>query len=99
MIFAPGTLLALQFRIVLPGRGDKHLHTMKQIAARMCEQFQYIVQLGRITSSCLQDGQEVVKPVPPKWRVQCPCTSLHPVPIALKRIDLAIVSQQAQRLR
>ncbi len=98
MVFAPCTLVARHFNIVFPGWWNKHLHTMEQVATGMCEQFQHVIQLGRITSSFLQDGQEMMDSISPIWRTQCRFTGLHPVPIALQRIDFAIMGQQPHRL-
>src|SRR5260221_14572031 len=68
MVFAPCTLVARHFNIVFPGWWNKHLHTMEQVATGMCEQFQHVIQLGRITSSFLQDGQEMMDSISPIWR-------------------------------
>ncbi len=98
MVFTPGTPGAFQLGIVLPGRGNEHLHAVQQVTARKREQFQDIVQLGRVTSSWLNDWQEIVESAAPMRREQRRFACLHPVAIALDGIYLAIVCQQPQGL-
>src|SRR6266571_34269 len=65
MVFAPGTLCTLQRGIVLPGRGNEHLHAVQQVATRTCQQFKYVVQFGRIAPSLLDDRKKITKIVVP----------------------------------
>ena len=99
MVFTPCALLAIQRRILLPGRRDQHLHTLQQVTPGRCQQFQHIIELRGIASSFLHDRQEIAEFTYPKRREQSALARLHPVTIALERIDLPIVSKQTHRLR
>src|SRR5690348_10573976 len=97
MILAPCSLSCIQFGIFFPGGRYQHLHTVQQVTSRVAKQLQCIVELSRIATTWLYNGQEVLYSLSPQWRVQATLTRLHPVPITLKRIDFTVVGKQSHR--
>ena len=99
MIFVKIPLLFAHLPGVFPGFRHQHHHCVRKRAPRKVEQFERIVENGRIADALGQDGQQLLHIVAEEFRFEQRLAGVHPVEIAPKRIDLAIVAQKAKRLR
>ncbi len=86
-------------RIVVPGFRDQHHHGMAERVAAGHQQFQRIVEAGGIRDAVGDQRPELRQVVTQHFRLQRLATCCHPVDVAACGVDLAIVTDQAERVR
>ncbi len=85
--------------VVLPRLRDHHQHAVRQRPAAEVEQLQDLVEGGRVGGVRGADGEDAVQhAVAEGVRRQLGLAGLHPVPVALDRVDLAVVRDEAVRV-
>ncbi len=85
----------LELGVSLPGLGNEHGQRVPNVPAAADEQLEDVVQHRRVRAARVDHGREqgvVVRAEPALARV-------HPVHVPLDRVDLAVVAEQAERLR
>ena len=85
-------------RMVLPRLGHQHHHALGKGAAGMEQQFQGVVQGGRVAAAGRADRTELGHRAAAGAIPQERFTGAHPVDVAAKRVDFAVVAQIAERL-
>jgi len=86
-------------RVLLPGFGDHHHHRVGQRVARHRQQFQAVVEAGRVRLSFVNERPELAEVFLEHWRGHHALARTHPVEVALDRIDLAVVRDHPVRVR
>ncbi len=85
--------------IALPSRRDEHKHRVKNIAAAHDEEFERIVEAGRVAAARLDDGAQLLDVVTEEGAFQFRFAGLGPEPVAHDGVDLAVVAEHPARLR
>ena len=99
VIFVEGALLRLHVRIAGPGFRHQHGHGVRQTASRLQEQFDGVVEIRGIATIGRDDGKELLYIVAKQRRPQQRLACVHPVDVALERVDLAVVRDVAIGMR
>ena len=97
---APGRIHLV---VVLPRLGDHHQHGVRQRPAAEVQQFQALVEAGRVAAGLVQDRQQPLHAAPvrgPREQVagQHGLAGPHPVPVPPDRVDLPVVRDVAVRV-
>ncbi|GBD17928.1 hypothetical protein HRbin27_00416 [bacterium HR27] len=71
---------------------------MDDVAPGEFEQLQNLVQAHRVGPIRIDEREQLGQPVAPERRREFRLTGAHPVPVALERIDLAVVRDAPERL-
>jgi hypothetical protein len=80
-------------RVVLPRRRHEERHRLPDVEARPHEELERVVEQRRIGSGAVERGREGGIEPPG------PLAGLHPLDVPLDRVDLAVVAEEAERLR
>ena len=86
-------------RVVLPRLGDDHHHGERQGHPVHIQEFQCVVEHGRVGPAAVHDGKDLVDVVLQYGTVHCLFSRQHPVDVAADRIDLAVVGDHAVGMR
>ncbi len=97
---APGRIHLV---VVLPRLGDHHQHGVRQRPAAEVQQFQALVEAGRVAAGLVQDGQQPLHAAPVRGAReqvagQHGLAGPHPVPVPPDRVDLPVVRDVAVRV-
>ena len=89
--------------VVLPRLGDHHQHGVRQRPAAEVQQFQALVEAGRVAAGLVQDRQQPLHAAAvrgPREQVagQHGLAGPHPVPVPPDRVDLPVVRDVAVRV-
>ena len=82
--------------MVLPGFRDHHHDGMRQGAAAVVEQFEGVVEDGRIAGAGSGHGKQLGHVVAEEVRFEEGLAGIHPVDVAAQRVDFAVVAQKAK---
>ncbi len=85
----------VELDVSLPRLGHEHRLRVPDVPAAADEQLEDVVEHRRVGPARVDDGREQGVVV----RAQAALTRAHPVDVALDRVDLAVVAEQAERLR
>ena len=91
VIFVEGAAFLVHQRIARPGFGDQHHHRMGERIAALHEEFEGIVETGRIRLAFVGDRPELGDVGPVEVGGDRGLPRRHPIDIAAQRIDLAVV--------
>ena len=83
---------------VFPRCRDEHCDGVEQFAPGKFQQLQDVVEAQRIAPRRFDHREQVANPLAPEVGAKFRLAGTHPVPVALQRVDLAIVCQPAKRL-
>ena len=81
-----------------PGFRDHHHHGVRQGAAGQDQQFQHVVEHGRIAAVRIDDGQDLVDVFAEGIRLEQGFAGAHPVDVAPQGVDLAVVRDVTVRV-
>ncbi len=99
MVLVERALARAHHLVVLPRLRDHHHHGVRQRAPGAHQQLQTIVEHGRVTAGRFDDRQQLMHVVAEQRRGELSLPRGHPVDIAAQRVDLAVVAQEAVRMR
>ena len=94
MIFVKSLAPGIHQRIARPGFRDQHHHGLRERIAACEQQFERIVEAGRIRLAVRNERPHLVKVRPDQVRFHRPSARIHPVHIAAHRVDLAIMRDE-----
>ncbi|MDF3022347.1 MAG: hypothetical protein K0Q92_3650 [Steroidobacteraceae bacterium] len=86
-------------RVLGPGLGDHHHDRVRHGAAREHHELEHVVEHGGVRPVRIHDGWNLLDVLAEQRRVEQRLARAHPVDVAAKRIDLAVVSDAAVRVR
>ncbi len=99
MVFVEGAPLRVHQRVACPRlRDHQHHRVMDRVAAHQ-QEFQRVVERGRIRLAVVDQGPDLVEVLAQKLGVDGRLPRPDPVEVALQRIDLAVVRDEAERVR
>src|SRR5262249_3999260 len=78
VVFVKRALFAIHVRIARPCFGNQHGHYMRETAPGLKQQFNGVVETGRIAPSWFNDRKQLLDIVPEQWRVENGLASVHP---------------------
>ncbi len=84
--------------VVLPRLGDHHQHRLGERVPTEAQQFERLVEAGGVARSRGADRERPLEAWK-VWRTEQCLTGAHPIAVALDRVDLAVVSDDAIRVR
>ncbi len=95
VILVEGPLGRAHGPVAAPRLRDHHHDRVRQRPAGQHQQFQGIVELGRIAAALVDDRQQLLDVRPEQLGAEHPLPGVHPVDVAAQRVDLAVVAQVA----
>jgi hypothetical protein len=99
VVLVVGPELRVHVLVVLPGLRDHHQDGLGELATRQDQELEGVVELGRVARGLAHQGIELGEVVSEQGRAQRPLARAHVVPVALERVDLAVVRHVAKGLR
>ncbi len=99
MKLVEGLLLPAHRLVILPRLGDQRHDGMRQRPARMDQQFHRVVQDRRIAAARRQRGPDLRKILAERLAPEEPLARVEPVEISAHGVDLAVVTEEAERVR
>ena len=90
--------LGVHLVVVLPRLGDHHQHRLGERIATEAQQFKRLIEAGGVARSRRADREGPLEAGKVRRVEQC-LTGAHPIAVALDRVDLAVVSDDAIRVR
>ena len=99
MVLVKGSLLSAHGLVVFPRLGNHHHHHVCQRAPTQRQQFERIVELGRIRAVFVDDGEELADVIAEVLGGQHPLARVHPIAVAAHGVYLAIVDDIAIGMR
>ena len=84
--------------VVLPRLGDHHQHRVRQAAPAEVQQFEHLVEAHRVAAARGADGEGPLE-TGQQAAGQQRLAGAHPVAVALHGVDLAVVGDEAVRVR
>ena len=85
--------------VVLPRLGDHHQHGVRQAAAAEVQQFEHLVERRRVGCLRRADRREPAQVAGDLRAGQHGLAGVHPVAVAAHGVDLAVVRDEAERMR
>ena len=98
VVFEEGAQVRVQVLHVLPGRRHQHAHAGEQVHAAGQQHFEHVVQALRIRALHLHQRRDLVD-VRERGALELGGARLGPLAVAGDGVDLAVVGQEAERLR
>ena len=95
MVFVEGAAARLHQVVLGPGFRDQHHHRMGEAVAACQQQFERIVETGRVRLAMRDQRPHLVEIDAEKVALHRAAARIHPVHIAANRVDLAVVSGEA----
>ena len=83
----------------LVGLGDHHHDRVRQRPPREHQQLEHVVERRGVRAAGTNDGQDLREVVAEELRGELRLARAHPVDVAAKRVDLAVVSDHPVRMR
>ena len=100
MVMIEGPLFGGGVVRVLPGLGNHHHQRVADVAARLHQQIERVVELLRVAAVRRDHRRQDARVRAPLLRTgQIGFLRPHPGEVALQRVDLAVVAHHAERLR
>ncbi len=85
--------------VVLPRLGDHHQDRVRQRSPGHDEELEHVVEGRRVAAAFADDRQDLLQVVAEQARLEQPFARAHPVDVAGERVDLAVVRDEAVRMR
>ena len=95
VIFVEGAAVLVHQRVASPGLGDQHHHRMRQRVAAHGEEFERVVEAGRVRLALIRDRPELGEVLAQNVGAHVGLARGHPVVVAAHRVDLAVVAHEA----
>ena len=99
VIFVEGLLGRIHGHVVIPGFRNHHGHRVRHFAAGPPEQFHGVVEFCRVAPACHLDRRQLLDVVSEERRLEHILAGVHPISVALNGVDLAVVADEAERVR
>ena len=95
VIFVEGAALFIHQRIAGPGLGNEHHHCMGERIAALHEEFERIVEAGRVRLALIGNRPQLLDVVAKQVGGDGGLAGRHPVDVAAQRVDLAVMGDHA----
>jgi hypothetical protein len=92
-------LVGVHRRVALPGLGDHHHHRVGQRAAAQVQELEQVVELRRVALARDDDRRQALEAAAELGRAELALARVDPADVAAQRVDLAVVGDEAKRLR
>ena len=99
VVLVEGPLLLAHRLVAGPRLGDHHHHRVRQRAAGEHQQLEHVVEHRRVAALGVDDGQDLREVVAEQRRREQALARVHPVDVAAQGVDLAVVADEAVRVR
>ena len=99
VVFVEGLALRIHQRVAGPGLGDQHHHRMRQRVAAGDQDLQRVVDAGGVGLAVRDQRPHLVEIRPDQVGCHRPAPRIHPVDVAADGVDLAVMRQEAVRVR
>ena len=99
MEFVEGLPLRVHAFVIRPRLGNHHHHRVRQRPTREHEQFERVVEHRRVRAMRVDDRHHFLDVVTKRVRDEAGLAGVHPVDVAPKRVDLAIVRDEPIGMR
>ena len=91
VILVEGAALGIHQRIAGPGLGDQHHRRMREAVAALHQEFERVVEAGRVGLPLIGDRPELGDVLAEERRGDARLPRGHPVEVAAERVDLAVM--------
>ena len=98
VVFVEGAAILVHQRIARPRLGNHHHHRVRQRIPAHDEQFQRVVERGRVRLAVVDQRPQLVQVVAEDLRRDRAFARAYPVEIAAQRIDFTVVADVAERV-
>jgi hypothetical protein len=95
MVFVEGLARRIHELVAGPGFRDQHHHGMGEAVAAHLEEFEGVVETGRVGLSLVGNRPQLLDVVAEQFRIDGCLARRHPVDVAAQRVDLAVVGDHA----
>ena len=99
VVFVEGLARLVHGLMPAPGLGDHHQHRVRQLAPGHVQKLEHVVEGGRVAAVFHDDRQEFFQVVAEHGRLAQRLARAHPVDVAAQCVDLAVVGDEAERMR
>ncbi len=99
VVLVEGAALGVHQRVAGPRLGDHQHHRVGDRVAAHHEQLQRVVERGRVGLALVDEGPDLVEVLAQQVRMDRGLARLDPVEVAAQRVDLAVVGDEAERVR
>ena len=99
VVFVERATVLVHQRIPGPRLGNHHHHRVRERIAAHDEQFERVVERGRIRLAFVDQRKELLQVVAEHLRRGRAFAGANPVEVAAQRVDLAVVTDEAERMR
>ena len=99
MKFVKRLALRVHALVILPRFRDHHHHRVRQFATRQHEQLNAVVEHRGVAAVGVDDGQQLLDVAAELLGDEIVLARVHPIDVAAKRVDLAVVRDEAIRVR
>ena len=99
VVFVKGAPLLVHQRVAGPCLWDQQHHRMREAVAALDQEFERIVEAGRVGLALIGNRPKLGNIVPEQRRGHARLPGRHPVHIAAQRVDLAIVADHPVGVR
>ncbi len=99
VVLVEGAALGVHERVARPGLGDHEHHRVGDRVAAHHEELERVVERGRVGLAFVDEGPDLVEVGPEELGVDGRLARADPVEVALQRVDLAVVRDEAERVR
>ena len=98
VVFVEGAALFVHQGVAGPGLGDQHHHGVGHGIAAGHQQFQGVVEAGRVALAFRNQRPDLLQVVAEQVRGHGMAARRHPVDVAAQGVDLAVVGDHAERV-
>ncbi len=99
VVLVEGPQVRIHGGIARPRFRDHHQDRVRQRSAGHDEQLEHVVERRGVAAPLADDRQQFAQVVAEQRRLQQALAGLHPVDVAAQRVDLAVVRDEAIRMR
>ena len=99
VVFVKCALVRLHVGIASPRFRYQHGHRVRKAAPRLQQKFHRVIEICGVAAIGRNDGIELLQVVAKQRRLQNRLARVHPVDVALERVDLAVVRDVAIGMR
>jgi hypothetical protein len=99
VVLAEPAAIEVHVRVPLPRLGDEHRDRVGERATTAHEELERVVEAHRVRLPVGDDRIELVQVVAEQPRLHRRLAHAHPVQVAAQRVDLAVVAEEAVRVR
>ncbi len=95
VVFVEGAALGIHERVAGPGLGDQHHRRMREAVSALDQKLERVVEAGGVGLALVRDRPDLLDVLAEERRRHARLPRGHPVEVAAKRVDLAVMGHHA----